>query len=298
MCRLFLGNKASILAYNKRFGLLNLLQHLEKECGGHGNGYALLKAGKLAGSGKGLKLDSKTIADILLSSSYEYAVYHTRVVSVGSLSDEQCHPFISESTNSALAMNGTIGHLRDIASVLNQSDTQVISFLTSNMSIGDCITTLQQLRAVFVGFQQGIPYVCKTSGDLEQYGTSYLYASSFPLEVYKETRKLHNGFTLVDHKVLSVGKPEPTKQSYTFTSYGNSSYYYNYNARFDDDYATDYFSESYDASVSQGTVTTPEIAGIKGLSVDEAYELGYEYGYEDGRLSMEEDILTGNHKIF
>ena len=196
MCRLFLGNKASILAYNKRFGLLNLLQHLEKECGGHGNGYALLKAGKLAGSGKGLKLDSKTIADILLSSSYEYAVYHTRVVSVGSLSDEQCHPFISESTNSALAMNGTIGHLRDIASVLNQSDTQVISFLTSNMSIGDCITTLQQLRAVFVGFQQGIPYVVKTSGDLEQYGSSYLYASSFPLEVYEEARKLHNGFTL------------------------------------------------------------------------------------------------------
>lgn len=296
MCRLFLGNKASILAYNKRFGLLNLLQHLEKECGGHGNGYALLKAGKLAGSGKGLKLDSKTIADILLSSSYEYAVYHTRVVSVGSLSDEQCHPFISESTNSALAMNGTIGHLRDIASILNQSDTQVISFLTSNMSIGDCITTLQQLRAVFVGFQQGIPYVVKTSGDLEQYGSSYLYASSFPLEVYEEARKLHNGFTLAGHKVLSAGKPE-TKKTYTFTSYGSASYSYNYQSRFDDDYATDYFSESYDASILKEAVSTPEITGIRGLTVDEAYELGYEYGYEDGRISMEEDVLTGNYKI-
>lgn len=36
MCRIFLANKKGIELIGKNYGLNNFLDHLEKECGGHG----------------------------------------------------------------------------------------------------------------------------------------------------------------------------------------------------------------------------------------------------------------------
>ena len=56
MCRLILVNKKDFNKYDSRYGILPLMKHLESECGGHGNGYALIKDNIIINMDKGVKL--------------------------------------------------------------------------------------------------------------------------------------------------------------------------------------------------------------------------------------------------
>ena len=68
-------------------------------------GFALLKNKKIIKIEKGVKLDVRDIAQILRKTDYDWALFHTRLASIGTISDENCHPFVRN--NMLLAMNGT-----------------------------------------------------------------------------------------------------------------------------------------------------------------------------------------------
>ena len=47
MCRLFISSQKDFYEYDKAYGILKLMDYLEMRCGGHGNGFALIKDGKV-----------------------------------------------------------------------------------------------------------------------------------------------------------------------------------------------------------------------------------------------------------
>ena len=57
-------------------------------------GVALLKDNKIIKIEKGVKLDVRDIAQLLRKTDYDWALFHTRLASIGTISDENCHPFV------------------------------------------------------------------------------------------------------------------------------------------------------------------------------------------------------------
>src|SRR5574344_2190469 len=107
MCRLALLNKPGIDHIENTVGLKNLLNHLEASKVGHGNGYCIIFNDGKTRNNKGIRLTNKEItADILENyNNIKWVIYHTRLASMGSITDNNCHPF--EDHNSIIAMNGT-----------------------------------------------------------------------------------------------------------------------------------------------------------------------------------------------
>ena len=68
-------------------------------------GFALMKNKKLIKFEKGVNLDVREIAKILKNTDYDWALFHTRLASIGEKCDENCHPF--KRGNMVMAMNGT-----------------------------------------------------------------------------------------------------------------------------------------------------------------------------------------------
>ena len=54
MCRVLLMNKQAEKEIEKTYGLDRYLKYLEKQMGGHGNGFALMKKGKIIKLEKGV----------------------------------------------------------------------------------------------------------------------------------------------------------------------------------------------------------------------------------------------------
>lgn len=217
MCRVLLSDRKSILEYEKTHGLLGLLIHLELQCGGHGNGYALLRKGKIIRFEKGLTLSNGEIAKILLTENYDWVCWHTRIASIGKESDENCHPFVYGDT--AIAMNGTEYDFMDVADALGCTDTEIVFRLMQHSSYAEATKILKAMHAVFVGFVQGKPIAIKNKGDLELWNRGTLLASSFPQGV--PYRKLHANAHLLNG-VIYEGK-EPVVAEHAF-SYFYSSY--------------------------------------------------------------------------
>ncbi len=82
MCRLVLMNKEGEKEIDKKYGLDKYLRYLEKQLGGHGNGYALMKNGEVIIIDKGVNLDVRDIAKILRETSYDWALFHTRLATI------------------------------------------------------------------------------------------------------------------------------------------------------------------------------------------------------------------------
>ena len=125
MCRVLLADNKFI----KTMGfanMLTLLHRLEKECGGDGNGYVLLKNGELIGYDKGVKLTNEEIVTQLFMAEPDWFMYHTRIASAGSVSDTNCHPYVSKDKKFALEMNGTDTSFSDLANDYGCTDTYMI----------------------------------------------------------------------------------------------------------------------------------------------------------------------------
>lgn len=93
MCRLVLMNKEGEKQLDNQYGLDKYFKYLEKQLGGHGNGFALMKKGKIIKIDKGINLDVRDIANTIKNTDYDWAIFHTRLASVGEKSDKNCHPF-------------------------------------------------------------------------------------------------------------------------------------------------------------------------------------------------------------
>ena len=286
MCRLLIASNNAIRNYHRTYGFHNLLSHLERECGGHGNGFTLHKDGKLIHTNKGIDLSVHEVARIALEGvdQYDTIIFHTRIASVSGISSENCHPFIHG--NDVMAMNGTLYELSELASALGITDTQAVFELIKNRHLDQTIRALKTLSAVFVGVCDGSPYALKNGGALVEWApanrsrrgarwnpkTDFFFASSLPRDVAdKERLRLDSSFVFLDG-VRSESMKKSTKTGTHFSAYGYTTPY----ADAERDFYLDHDTPSYTSSLH----TSQE---------DAAYADGYEEGFEDG---YREALLT------
>lgn len=196
MCRLALCDNK----YFNNKGIKKMkvfLDHLERECGGHGNGYLFIKKNKLIGFKKGVELKNIDILMELFETQPDWFIYHTRVASVGGKSDYNCHPFVDAKRTFGLCMNGTENEFGALAGGLGITDTQLIFHNLNTFNISE--DTLTDMSSKFMGFRNG--KVFATNPCSYGYGglkfvddkKGLCIASSFPVgfEDYKDMR---NGY--------------------------------------------------------------------------------------------------------
>lgn len=250
MCRVLIGTSNAIRLYHRLHRFNTLLSHLERECGGHGNGMSLHRDGAIVEARKGVNLRTSKIAEVLLRSSktYDVAIFHTRTASVNVVSDSNCHPFIHG--NDALAMNGTLSEFREVAQALGVTDTEVAFNLVHGLPLEKTIAVLNVLRAVFVGVSDGKPYALRNGGALQEWrpktlpvqSGDFLFASSFP----KGTQSVLN---LPERFVFADGKRTEVPQNVTSLSVYGWDRFQGLNAANDFDAG---YEEGYNAGFEDG----------------------------------------------
>ena len=183
MCRVLLMNKQGEKEIEKVYGLDKYLKYLEKQLGGHGNGFALMKNKKIIKLEKGVNLDVRDIANVFRKTNYDWAVFHTRLASVGTISDNNCHPFIRK--NTVIAMNGTERTVQFLAKVKEITDTEAILETMDKYNLG--LAALKNFNSIFVGFYNRNPFVVADNTrniKILKNNTSkaIAFASSFPIK--------------------------------------------------------------------------------------------------------------------
>lgn len=258
MCRLFIANQKDYYLYDRSHGILHLMEHLEKQCGGHGNGYALVKDKQIIKYAKGESLTNEEIYHAIKGvRDWDYVLYHTRIASIGNRSDSNCHPFIDN--DNALAMNGTAYEFNDVAEVMEKTDTELIFKLIKDLVPTKTTQALAVLGAIFVGFSRGKPYAVKGRGDLACYtkGSGSFHASTFPKDVPHKT--LGKGYIWLNGNVIQKTAPVVVDD---WRSWGIPKSYHSA-------YSKDYVEE-FDAWGTDDDVPTDK------------WETGYEVGYQRG----------------
>ena len=216
MCRLALMNNEGIKHIEKKYGLENLFNHLERQLGGHGNGICLIYNDGSYSIRKGVGLTNKDIAEEVLSEikCIKWIIYHTRLASVGSISDKNCHPF--ENCGRVMAMNGTE---RDyIVFDKNLTDTENILLTTENIT-----KDTREYRSVFLGYDNGKVFANKNCGSLEYMpceNGGHVFASTFPSEYYAKDAVYEAPQYFIEGKKINLQRNsiEPTMQK--IYSYG------------------------------------------------------------------------------
>ena len=235
MCRLFMADKKFIMneGMNK---VLSFLDHLERECGGDGNGYALIKNGKCIELNKAVTLDNQDIVLRIFEEGvdYDWIIYHTRVASAGSIKNENCHPYGTK--NFVLAMNGTVSSFSDLAEDYDTTDTEMIYRFVKSANLD--VKILRHLSAKFIGLQNGKVYATNPDsyyGGLEfiQDENGTCIASSFPSKYKSKSMKTEycwkEGEQIEEHKI----KYKTYNKYSNYYNDNNYDWYYNYKAKQD-----------------------------------------------------------------
>lgn len=184
MCRLVLMNKCGEKEIEKNYGLSNFLKFLEEQMGGHGNGYALMRKGRITELNKGVKLSVKEISRVIRKSDYDWCIFHTRLASVGEKSDNNCHPF--RRNTEVMAMNGTERSVDLVSKVKEITDTEAILDLKTTYKWG--LPALKHLNSIFIGFSKGKPYIVANNiYNIKllnnQKNNAIVFASDFPEKI-------------------------------------------------------------------------------------------------------------------
>lgn len=180
MCRLAMMNNAGIRYIENKYGLENLFDHLERQLGGHGNGICFIYNDGSYFIRKGVKLTNEDIAEEVLMkiNHLKWIIYHTRLASIGVISDRNCHPF--ENNGRVMAMNGTEREYTVVDK--NLTDTENILIATKNITKGT-----REYSSVFLGYENGKVFANKNYGSLEYMpckNGGRVFASTFPMEYY------------------------------------------------------------------------------------------------------------------
>ena len=180
MCRLALMNNEGIRHIEYQYGLENFFNHLERQLGGHGNGICFIYNDGSYFIRKGVDLTNAEIAEEVLvkMNHIKWIIYHTRLASVGSINDRNCHPF--ENNGRVMAMNGTERNYTVINRKL--TDTENILLSTKNILEGT-----KDYHSVFLGYENGRVFANRNCGSLEYMpcrNSGKVFASTFPAEYY------------------------------------------------------------------------------------------------------------------
>lgn len=191
----------------KKYGMLKLLDYLERQCGGNGNGLALANHNKVFYMRKGVKYKNETIVKQLKTMNWEWCVYHTRVKSVGMVNDRNCHPF--KAGNIILAMNGTESGYAGLAHALDITDTQAVLLSVKKFNL-DLFDTLKPLSSNFIGFVDGVPFATSPNNyksyDIAKEDNAIVIASSLPSEFKEVYRPVGKPFVWKGTEALNVEK--------------------------------------------------------------------------------------------
>lgn len=180
MCRLALMDNAGIRYIEREYGLENLFDYLERQLGGHGNGICFIYNDGSYYIKKGVNLSNAEIAEEVLMKikHLKWIIYHTRLASVGSINNRNCHPF--EDRGRVMAMNGTERNYTVVNKAL--TDTENILLSTKNILNGT-----KDYHSVFLGYENGRVFANKNYGSLEYLpcvNGGKVFASRFPAEYY------------------------------------------------------------------------------------------------------------------
>ena len=265
MCRLLLCDKKY---YNNvgRHYLERFLDHLEKECGGHSNGMCFVKDGRVTTVRKSVALKNQDIIRELYLNQPDWFMYHTRVASVGSISNSNAHPYWNKNKTFVLCMNGTESEIGDLADGLGITDTELIFRNLNTFNINEEVLT--KLSSKFLGFRNGKVFATNPIG---YSGLKFVddngicIASSFMLgEKYK---------TMKEEYIWREGEDI---QEYTekYASYSNGWYYdlydkqYTYDKKVNESaklksepYVFDMIDDCND-NIQRNMLTLPEVKGI------------------------------------
>lgn len=192
MCRLAFIPADAVVS---RARLVRLFEYLESTCGGDGNGWvAVAGDGSEYQTCKSLELSARQAAHDVhrLKRQGYHCYFHTRKVSVGWLSDSQCHPHevSGPAWDGYLCHNGTWSDGAPLARYLRVgSDTAALAHLLGRHDIDDLEKRrLFPVSGVFLltgtprGESSVVHRVLKLSGDLWYCPDSSIWASDFPLE--------------------------------------------------------------------------------------------------------------------
>lgn len=236
MCRI-----AVLPAGYKGDKIVSLLNYLEKEKGGDGNGFSWIDNEDKLQIVKGLKVKNNLINKI--SSKSELVLYHTRLTSAGYKDDDNCHPFLTTDGRGrkfSLCHNGTWSSHTEWKRILlmmgkltvpqykGWSDTHLMSWMISEQG-ADRIEIPES--GVWVEYFGDHAVVYVKSGDFQAYkiGKKWIYASEFPSDDYKKVWNFQDGSVVKitadeGFKVLAGPKPKYEENtSYSSTTYVNST---------------------------------------------------------------------------
>lgn len=190
MCRMLMGNYSGIMEYmeithkNVNYpDLKTFLEGLELRNGGHGNGYATFRNGKLLELEKGVNLEISQVAKAMKTEVYDWFLFHTREAGFGgSVSDANCHPFnVKGKKEIVAAANGCEENFIPVSGVKGITDSEFVLRMISEMEL-PLLDTFKVLRSNYFGFYDGKPFVYKGDyGMLKwQKNEGIIFASDFP----------------------------------------------------------------------------------------------------------------------
>ena len=189
MCRLLMANYEGVMKLQETLNTIpgcstleKYLEDLELRDGGHGNGYATFKDGKLKEFKKGVDLPVSEIAQAMESEEYDWFLFHTREASAGSISDANCHPYHVQGNREIIAAaNGNERSVSPLAHLNNITDSEFILRIISQMDM-PLFETLQVFESNFFGFYDGKPFVKKGNRDMLIWKKEdgIVFASDFP----------------------------------------------------------------------------------------------------------------------
>lgn len=216
MCRLAMMNNEGIRHIENEYGLVNLFNYLEQQLGGHGNGICFIYNDGSYYIKKGVSLTNAEIAEEVLMKikHLKWIIYHTRLASVGSINDSNCHPF--ENNGRVIAMNGTERNY--IVVNRNLTDTENILLSTEHL-----VDDTKKYHSVFLGYENGKVFANKNYGSLEYMpcgNGGKVFASCFPAEYHTKDFIYEAPKYFVEGTKIKSLNSVRKKRSYDFGAYG------------------------------------------------------------------------------
>lgn len=202
MCRMLLANRTGISRLVEKLEnfpgcrtLSAFLRGLELRDGGNGNGVVLYGGGEIIHYERGVEIHAERAAAVLEGFDYEWAVFHSREASIGSIRDENCHPFVIEGRHHlVLAANGNETQMAQLGRMTgDRTDTEFIARMIVEMDL-PFPQTLGCFYSNFIGIYDGKPFAKKGDRQLLKLQTDgdIVFASDFPFGMSDITKPEQN----------------------------------------------------------------------------------------------------------